>query len=1178
MSGQHEKKVEVPPQENKENATKADIKSAPQDLTGSPPLAFSQSDQTAVSLSLLPPELFSYIFGFLNPADLAGNLSLVSKSFLAQANTAEVNPATDTDQVLSFAPGRNAQLNELLINHTNQPLTELQYILLQPGHQSTRTQRRLFLQARGEILAGRLSLAEAMRQINELSDLSGGAFLTSELLLAKRLRAQLEPWQGDALRAGFTFADLCSNWLSREDVQQVQIGQQTAEELRALRTLRAYQRIGLEAGFTLEQVTSVWFTPIHAEATQPPYNLALHVLANTTPITPQQVLRRLLDIDDEIEMIPAAWRALMIAPFGEGPAQGYTHFYRAASWGRAAVLTAMHEAGGFNLQQWQTLITTPLADGPRTGYTPLYIAAVQGHAAVLTAMHEAGGFNQEQWRTLITTPLAHGDSAEITPLYIAAEKGHAAVLTAMHEAGGFNQEQWRTLITTPLAHGPHAEGMPLYIAAMRGRAAALTAMHKAGGFNQEQWRTLITTPLAHGSHAGYTPLYIAAMRGHAAVLTAMREAGGFNQEQWRTLITTPLAHGPRAGNTPLYIAAMRGHAAVLTAMRDAGRFNQQQWRTLINKPLAHGPSAGYTPLYIAAMQGDAAVLTAMREAGGYKPEDWQEMLTLMYKAGSSTVEWQTLITTPLADGPRAWRTPLYNAALQGHAAVLALMQVGGSYKQEEWQKLITKPVADGRSPDTGYTPLYVAAMQGHAAVLTTMCEAGGFNQEQWRTLITTPLARGTSDGRTPLYIAAVLGHAAALTAMREAGGFNQEQWRILITTPLAHGPRAGYTPLYIAAEKGHTAVLTAMREAGGYTQQQWQTLITTLSSYGFAGEVGTKENKDTMRRHDDGRLETKSINDQAEPSQPNVENLISGFISAQIDQLRTFGPQNEKFSSLLRSPLSPVKQIDNKHFLYGSYKEKFKERGANLKYLDDISYFLDTPDGRSTCETYFKILLDFQKCKDLIQLNMMKKSIAHYAEGHSGGEQTTLFRHFLKSTCLPRLTEFLQQAETQLQSMARLHSVPAGNSSVPGVTSSNSGKSETKSNVENKQSQPPVESLDESDWDMITVADVKDMTNSLAEAPKKEVKPGMAQQHGSGKRETKPAQSSQSSIFNSIAAIFGKKTPASSGPSTPAPQARTKAEGHEPPAPKGSSSSGSPEVQKKDNDPPDDNDSLIMMK
>jgi hypothetical protein len=94
--------------------------------------------------------------------------------------------------------------------------------------------------------------------------------------------------------------------------------------------------------------------------------------------------------------------------------------------------------------------------------------------------------------------------------------------------------------------------------------------------------------------------------------------------------------------------------------------------------------------------------------------------------------------------------------------------------------LITTPLAQG--DHAGRTPFYVAAIEGHAAVITAMREAGQYTPAEWRALITTPLAQGADIGKTVLSAAISKGHTAALMVMREGGDYTPEEWQTL-TSP-----------------------------------------------------------------------------------------------------------------------------------------------------------------------------------------------------------------------------------------------------------------------------------------------------------------------------------------------------------------------------------------------------------
>jgi ankyrin repeat protein len=162
--------------------------------------------------------------------------------------------------------------------------------------------------------------------------------------------------------------------------------------------------------------------------------------------------------------------------------------------------------------------------------------------------------------------------------------------------------------------------------------------------------------------------------------------------------------------------------------------------------------------------------------------------------------------------------PVYAAAMQGHADVLAMLLEANA-----------DPSA-GRT-DNGATPVFAAARKGHADVLAMLLEANA-----------DPSAAKTDDGATPTFIAAQHGHLDVLTALVAAGASTgtvlpngaSDLWaaawkgqtavvRYLVNTDgveinrsrdlTEDIPGPGTTPLQIAELDGHTECATILRAA-----------------------------------------------------------------------------------------------------------------------------------------------------------------------------------------------------------------------------------------------------------------------------------------------------------------------------------------------------------------------------
>ena len=136
----------------------------------------------------LPSGPISHIFSFLSPEELA-RMAPVSTSFLSSSNEDDTSPeakkiSPEDRQVLSFAAERYEELTGLLMEKFKD-LTQIQEIILLPEKQTTEIQRKLFRAVRGEILAGRISLSQAVEQVKIITQRSFTTLLESSLLLAK---------------------------------------------------------------------------------------------------------------------------------------------------------------------------------------------------------------------------------------------------------------------------------------------------------------------------------------------------------------------------------------------------------------------------------------------------------------------------------------------------------------------------------------------------------------------------------------------------------------------------------------------------------------------------------------------------------------------------------------------------------------------------------------------------------------------------------------------------------------------------------------------------------------------------------------------------------------------------------------------------------------------------------
>jgi hypothetical protein len=168
----------------------------------------------------------------------------------------------------------------------------------------------------------------------------------------------------------------------------------------------------------------------------------------------------------------------------------------------------------------------------------------------------------------------------------------------------------------------------------------------------------------------------------------------------------------------------------------------------------------------------------------------------------------------------------------------------------------------------------------------------------------------------------------------------------------------------------------------------------------------------TAERLQDLPAEIESIN------AANIAACVEDYRTNLINLLHTFmwgKPKNKGPRPLNHSPLDPS-PINAQHSLYKKYKEKFETFKLNPNYLNDISYFLDTPDGRGTCDNYFTTLLNLKSCENHQHLEKMKKTIDDsLASPNPQGAQEAAFKRFLKNTFLHELENTLTYMDRSLQ-------------------------------------------------------------------------------------------------------------------------------------------------------------------
>ncbi|HVV67631.1 MAG TPA: hypothetical protein VHE99_01135 [Gammaproteobacteria bacterium] len=711
----------------------------------------------------IPAGPLSNIFNYFSPSELAHQAS-VSKNYLRKANEAELKaPSPYASQIIDFDPGRNAELDSLIASLASK-LSSFHMALLHsdpPGEASLlkTNMRRVFLQIRGEILAGRISIKDCIEDINELLALEAPeqiiAFLRSDSLLAKALLRGLESWKLSLLEAGFSFLDLFATWVSPAHAEAITKGW-TVEELREL---NKHQAMGLVAGFSLDQVRADWFAPIHLEARE--YMLAHQI--EILNVNVQAILRNILHTlllreIPEGDITSAEWRQLFNTTIEETEFNQRTPLYIIVSKGHTRLLSLMCDVGEYTADDLRIAVSTPvplgktpifaavlfgrhemlemicercytperlrmtiatIADMPNR-VSPVFIAATEGYHLVLDTIYRRGGYTPKTWREILNAAVVFSPPyTGQTPLYIAADQGHAEVLAKMYQRGGYTPETWRRAINTPLSVGDRQGDTPLYIAIIKNQQQALDVMYQLGNYTPETWRAMLNTPLPYSPYRWKTPLYIVADQGHAEVLAEIYRRGSYTPESWRTAINTPLTQGEQSGETALYAAIIGNQQQTLDVMYQLGNYTPETWRAMLNTPLTHGPNTGQTPLHIAADLGNVGVLAEMYRRGGYTPETWR-----------------TAINTPLTLGGRKGETPLYAAASSKLIQALNIIYHLGDYTSESWLEVLNFPLNVRGWKQSPLQAFLLRASPAQERTMKQMCE---YTDKEWEKV--NPLAR-----------------------------------------------------------------------------------------------------------------------------------------------------------------------------------------------------------------------------------------------------------------------------------------------------------------------------------------------------------------------------------------------------------------------------------------------------
>lgn len=769
------------------------------------------------------PDVLSNVLSFLPTKDVV-SLARISKSLLPISN-GEQKKRTAENRYLNLGVGSEQELNECLAEIFREPiqtaasvltaapdslpmrasspidskmgtasstipppvsaLTNLHRILLAPGRERNSAQQRFFLQTRGAILAGKISVNEAVKQISTLSSLSTELFHHPSAL-AKIWTKSLLSWQQEALKNGYTWMDLCSDWMSRYHV----ISLSSEGAIVNMRNLDAHQIQGMTYGFAREHVLSAWYTPLHTEA------IALRNGVSTLQFligrNSRSALALILELESElatteeirnciksplgrakffllarnnahamIQAILAEFsleeRALLItAPVSklyetpgldpelrtiafnfiqEEDLDQESPLFVAARWGHAEAVEVM--LTGFSLEERQRLITAPQKDGPAKGLSPFAVTAVKNQVATMEVMW--AGSSLDQRASLITSLQGPGPMHGYSSLCAATSNGHRALVKTM--LAGFSLIERRPLITSiqGSSFSFYPGRSPLFVAAQRGLTGIVKAMLK--GYSLAERLILISTPLEGegicSKYLGLSPLFIAATNNHAATVKTM--LAGFSLKERTTAITAPQGGIHHRGISTLFMAAHRGHIRPIKVMLE-GFPSAQQLTLITSTQQCSGERAGYSPLFVATKNNRLAVIEILLEE-------------------LSPSERAAAITAPQGPGKAQGMSALFKAAAEGKTDIIKAMLAG--FSSAERLRLLTSSQEPGILE--GHSPLFIAAMENHAATVTAML--ADLSLADRRTAITALQESGIKKGCSALYVAVERGHSATVEAL-----------------------------------------------------------------------------------------------------------------------------------------------------------------------------------------------------------------------------------------------------------------------------------------------------------------------------------------------------------------------------------------------------------------------------
>ncbi|KAI9762377.1 MAG: hypothetical protein M1840_001270 [Geoglossum simile] len=341
---------------------------------------------------------------------------------------------------------------------------------------------------------------------------------------------------------------------------------------------------------------------------------------------------------------------------------------------------------------------------------------------------------------------------------------------------------------------------------------------------------LASMALNRTNYMGESPLYLAVRHGNLELIELMLSRGA-----------DPNAEDIR-GETPLYVAVQLGHYETVKMLLSYGADQTIQSRVSSN-----------TPVLVAAGMGSVKLVALLTFQGAVPcSANVQARLLSAAMNGNDEVV-QALLdcgADPNIKNPDG-KTPLFLAAMRGHAKVVELLLVEGGHAETvdlllakgvdrtpKCNKLLLTSAArngnfgivnalleSGANPDPkssyGGTPLFLAVMGGHAEVVKLLLAKGANGTIECKrtllsfaagngnfTIVDTLLESGAppnykdDDGRAPILYAAMEGHQEIVDLLVSCGA-----------DPNCEDDD-GRTPVLYAAMEGHQEIMNLLLERG----------------------------------------------------------------------------------------------------------------------------------------------------------------------------------------------------------------------------------------------------------------------------------------------------------------------------------------------------------------------------